>query len=174
VTTINGGTLALSGAGSIVDSSNVSINGTGNLNIAAASGNGDHRHPVGYCRHHGDARANTLILKQRQRRLRGRHQRQRRLTLTAGTETLSGADTYTGVTTINGGTLALSGAGSIVDSSNVSINGTGKSEIAAASGKRDHRHPVGYCRTTVTLGANTLIMSNASGDYEGSSAAAAG
>jgi len=78
VTTINGGTLALSGAGSIVDSSNVSINGTGNLKHCGGERQRDHRHPVGYCRHHGDARRQHADPEQRQRRLRGRHQRQRR------------------------------------------------------------------------------------------------
>ena len=43
------------------------------------------------------------------------------LTLTAGTQTLSGANTYTGATTINGGMLALSGAGSIAASSQVNL-----------------------------------------------------
>ena len=44
------------------------------------------------------------------------------LTLTAGTETLTRRPTlYTGATTINGGTLALSGTGSIAASSQVNV-----------------------------------------------------
>lgn len=50
----------------------------------------------------------------------------------AGTLTLSGANTYTGTTSINAGTLALAGGGSIVSSPNISI-GSG-ANLSAASG----------------------------------------
>ena len=76
-----------------------------------------------------------------------------------GTVTLSGANTYTGLTTIGlGGTLALSGAGSIAHTSGVIDNGT--FSIASASG--------GVSITSLSggggaaLGANTLTLTSAS------------
>ena len=89
------------------------------------------------------------------------------VTVSGGTLTLSDANTYTGVTTINGGSLALSGSGSIADSIGVTINGTGNLNITAASGNESIITLSGVSGTTVTLGANTLILTDASGDYEG-------
>lgn len=40
-----------------------------------------------------------------------------------GRQTLTGANTYTGITTVNGGVLALTGAGSIGSSVNIVVNG---------------------------------------------------
>jgi autotransporter-associated beta strand protein len=81
----------------------------------------------------------------------------------AGTLTLSGANTYTGVTTITGGTLALSGNGSIATSSGVADNGT--FDISAASTGVSIQTLSGT--GMVTLGANTLTLSNASSTYSG-------
>ena len=81
----------------------------------------------------------------------------------AGTLTLSGANTYTGATTITGGTLALSGNGSIATSSGVADNGT--FDISAASTGVSIQTLSGT--GTVTLGANTLTLSNASSTYSG-------
>ena len=89
------------------------------------------------------------------------------LTVTAGTETLSGVETYSGATTINDGSLALLGAGSIADSSGVTINGTGNLDITAASGTESIITLAGIAGSTVTLGANPLNLTDASGDYEG-------
>jgi len=50
-----------------------------------------------------------------------------------GTATLSGTNTYTGATTINGGTLALSGSGSINNSSGITINGSGAKLLQTSS-----------------------------------------
>ena len=87
------------------------------------------------------------------------------LTVAAGTETLTGTNGYTGGTTINSGaTLALSGAGSIAASSVVTDNGT--FTIAASNAP-------GATITTlagsgvVTLGSNTLTISNGSTTFGG-------
>src|SRR5208282_740942 len=80
------------------------------------------------------------------------------LTLTTGIEPLSGDNGYSGATTINGGTLALSGTGSISASADVADDGTfnisgltnGGTSIIGLSGDG-----------TVTLGANTLTLSDA-------------
>ena len=82
-----------------------------------------------------------------------------------GTETLTGVNTYTGATTIDAATLALSGTGSIASSSGVADNGTfdisgltnGGTTITTLSGSGG-----------VTLGANTLTLSNASSTFGGS------
>ncbi len=50
-----------------------------------------------------------------------------------GTWTLSGTNTYTGKTTISGGSLALAATGSIVNSSEISING-GNFNVSAVTG----------------------------------------
>ncbi len=91
------------------------------------------------------------------------------LTLAGGTETLTltGINTYAGTTTIGSGeTLALSGTGSISDSSDVIDHGTfdissatltnGDALITTLSGDGG-----------VTLGANTLTVTAASGTFSG-------
>ncbi|WP_395736508.1 beta strand repeat-containing protein [Prosthecobacter sp.] len=51
---------------------------------------------------------------------------------TGGTVTLSNSNTYTGTTTVNGGTLALSGAGQLSDSSSLVVSG-GTFDIGSVS-----------------------------------------
>src|SRR5208282_2119892 len=83
------------------------------------------------------------------------------LTLTLGTETLSGDNGYTGVTTIDaGGTLALFGSGSIASSADVVDDGT-----FDISGTTAGASIVGLSGTAtgaiVNLGAETLTLSDA-------------
>jgi len=52
----------------------------------------------------------------------------------AGKLTLSGANTYTGNTTINGGTLAVSGGGSIATSTNIIVNAGTTFDVSSVSG----------------------------------------
>jgi autotransporter-associated beta strand protein len=85
------------------------------------------------------------------------------LTLSAGSQTLTGANTYTGMTTIDSGsTLALVGAGSVAQSAGVADAGTfdisgttNGASIAGLSGSG-----------TVNLGSQTLAL-NGGGSFSG-------
>jgi autotransporter-associated beta strand protein len=84
--------------------------------------------------------------------------------LGTGTFTLTGTNTYTGTTTIaSGGTLALTGNGSIADSSQVVANGV-LDLSALASGVTLHSLSG---TGSVALGAQTLTLSAASGNFSG-------
>jgi fibronectin-binding autotransporter adhesin len=85
-----------------------------------------------------------------------------------GTFTLSGANTYTGTTTINAGTLALSGSGSIASSSQVNVaNAAGTFDISGTSSGATMRTLNGVANSHVTLGGQTLTISNGSTTYAG-------
>ncbi len=85
------------------------------------------------------------------------------LSLTGGTLTLSGNNTYTGVTTITGATLALSGTGSIksfvLNNGTFDISGLTNGGVAIAGIS-------GSSSGIVKLGGNTLT-SRANGDFAG-------
>jgi outer membrane autotransporter protein len=86
------------------------------------------------------------------------------LTIAGGSQTLTGSNTYTGATTINAGTtLALTGSGSIAQSSGVTANGTfdisgtnSGASILSLSGSG-----------AVNLGSQLLTLTNASGAFSG-------
>jgi autotransporter-associated beta strand protein len=86
------------------------------------------------------------------------------LTLTGGTQTLGGANLYTGITTIGpGSTLALTGTGSIGASSQVLDNGTLDISATTAGTSITTLSGTG----TVALGFATLTLTNASGTFSG-------
>ncbi|MHB8270635.1 autotransporter-associated beta strand repeat-containing protein [Bradyrhizobium sp.] len=81
----------------------------------------------------------------------------------AGTTTLTAVNTYGGATTISAGTLALSGAGSIANSSGVIANGTFDISDTTAGASIKTLSGTGI----VTLGSQTLTLTNASGSFAG-------
>ncbi len=88
-----------------------------------------------------------------------------------GSLTLTGADTYVGATTVNAGTLALGGAGSVNNSSGIVINGSGtkflqNSSVASTPNVTLTQGTLAGTGTVgaVTVGAGTGgIVSNGSG-----------
>lgn len=160
-TTIDdGATLALEGIGSIADSSLVTANGTfdisgadSGVSITSLAGMGDVA--LG---------ANTLTLTNAFTDFGGVIGGTGGLAVAAGTQTLSGANSYMGATRIDAGaTLALSGAGSIEDSSSVTADGI--FDIAAAGGISITTLDGSG---TVALGANSLTFTDASTTFSGS------
>jgi len=81
----------------------------------------------------------------------------------AGKLVLEGNNSYTGETAIDGGTLALSGAGSLASSSKVVNNGT--LDISGTSAGADVTALVGT--GNVQLGSQTLTITDAAGDFGG-------
>jgi fibronectin-binding autotransporter adhesin len=166
LTTINDGEIAFSGNGSISQTGGFVVNST--LDISASN------HGLALTTLAGSGSvilgANTLTLTAAANTFSGVISGSGGgLTITAGTETLSGINTYSGPTTIAGGTLALSGAGSIasssvVDNGTFNIAGTTNgASIVSLSG-------IG----SVALGAQTLSLSAANGTFDGAIAGSGG
>jgi autotransporter-associated beta strand protein len=87
----------------------------------------------------------------------------------AAVTTLSGANTYTGSTTVNGGTLALSGAGRLAAATSVALASAGATLDLSAGSSQSVAHLSGVSRSQVTLGANTLTLTdNTSQTFGGS------
>src|SRR6185369_4185271 len=162
-TTINGGKLALSGSGSIATSSKVDVaNAAGTFDISATTAGATITSLTGVANSHVTLGAQTLTLSNANDTYAGIIQGTGGLTLTAGTQTLTGTNTYTGATTINGGSLVLNGGGStIAASAKVSMTGTG--DLTLSDGETI-KSLAGASGDTVTLGANTLTLSNAATD----------
>ncbi|MCJ2078839.1 DUF4214 domain-containing protein [Methylobacterium sp. E-016] len=89
------------------------------------------------------------------------------ITLAAGTETLSNTNGYQGVTTVTGGTLALSGAGSIASSSGVVADGTFDISAVNAPGGAVITTLSGSATGTLALGTQTLTLTAAAGTFAG-------
>src|SRR5262249_35021435 len=85
-----------------------------------------------------------------------------------GTFTLSGANTYTGTTTISAGTLALSGSGSIASSSQVNVSAAARTfDISGTRSGATITTLNGVANSHVALGGQTLTISNGSTTYAG-------
>jgi fibronectin-binding autotransporter adhesin len=167
-TTITAGTLALAGAGSIANSSGVTVNGT--FDISAVSGAGA---SITNLLGSGSIAlgAKTLTLTNSFGVFSGSIAGTGGLTLAFGSERLSGVNSYTGVTTINVASLILSGAGNIASSSGVIANG--EFDISGVSGTGTSIQTLSGTGG-VALGAKTLTLTNASGDFKGSLAGTGG
>src|SRR5471030_30023 len=163
-TTISGGTLSLTALNAlatspILDNATLDISGaTNNLSnlvmVNIASLNGAGTVTLG---------SNTLVLTAAAGIFSGAVSGSGGLTISGGTETLTGASAYTGATTIaTGSTLLLSGNGSLTASA---VADSGTLDVSAASG------PVTFASLsgagTVALGANSLTLANAAGDFSG-------
>ncbi|MGO4700113.1 autotransporter-associated beta strand repeat-containing protein [Dyella sp. 2RAB6] len=161
-TSIDGGaTLALSGAGSIAASSGVVDDGS--FDISGTTSGADIRTLTGS----GSVLlgAQYLNLTNASGTFAGNISGNGGLSIAGGTQTLSGANTYTGQTTVaNGATLALTGTGSIADSAGVLLNG-GTFDIAGTSLGASITRLAG--NGNVTLGAETLTLTNGGGTYAG-------
>jgi len=167
-TLINGGTLALSGSGALVSAGSVNLQNAGStFDISGASGNrtigmltGDTSTSIALGAHtliFGDS-ANTMfggtisgsggIVKQG-----------------SGVATLSGPNIYTGVTTVNAGTLAIGAGGSLAASGALALNsassifdlsGASTSQtVGALSGVAGSQVVLAATPFTLTLGGAT-------------------
>ena len=75
----------------------------------------------------------------------------------SGTLTFTGVNTYTGVTTVSGGTLAISGGGSIATSSGVNLTAAGATfDITGSTGNQTIQDLSGVADSVVALGNRTL------------------
>ncbi|MDU0342401.1 autotransporter-associated beta strand repeat-containing protein [Bosea rubneri] len=80
----------------------------------------------------------------------------------AGTQTLTSANTYTGDTLVNAGTLALGAGGSLAATGTVQLGAAGASfDISGAAANQTIGALAGIIGSTVSLGANTLTLGGA-------------
>ncbi|MCX6851020.1 MAG: autotransporter-associated beta strand repeat-containing protein, partial [Verrucomicrobia bacterium] len=82
----------------------------------------------------------------------------------AGTWILSGANTYSGITTVNGGTLKLTGSGSIATSSGLTIN-AGSFDVGGTAATLSGALTLGSATTTVAGQTASLISSTSGGSF---------
>ena len=158
-TTITLGTIKLTGSGSIANSSLVTVNGaldiseTSGTTIKALAGSGAVR--LG---------TETLTITGSGGDFSGAVSGTGGIILTGGSQTFSGANTYSGTTQVNGGTLVLAAGSSlrstVIDNAAVNLSSgstaTGSATVGSLSGAG-----------TVSLGANTLVISNANDTFAG-------
>jgi autotransporter-associated beta strand protein len=170
-TVISAGTLALAAGGSILSSSGVTDNGT--FDISAATGGASIVSLAGT----GTVQlgTQTLTLTNASGIFAGNIAGSGDLVLASGKETLSGTNTFTGITTIASGTLylttinALSASSSVVDNGNLDISGVISSGLSTSTSITSLSGS-----GTVTLGTKTLILTNASGAFSGTISGAGG
>jgi autotransporter-associated beta strand protein len=166
-TTINSGaTLALSGTGSIATSSSLTVNGTLDISATTAgasiqglSGSGQVSLGSQNLSLTGHSAFSGVIADGGLSGGAGGS-----LTIASGGATLSGVNTYTGFTTINAGaSLNLAGTGSIAASTNVVDNGGFYIDATSAGAAITTLSGSGG----VSLGAQTLTLTNASTTFSG-------
>jgi autotransporter-associated beta strand protein len=158
----SGTTLALSGIGGIADSQLVTDDGVFDISAAAKGGAAITTLDGGGAVALG---ANTLTLTKAANNFAGSAAGTGGLHIAAGDETLSGVNTYTGETTLDAKSiLALSGDGAVAESAGVVDNGT--FDIGATTSGADITTLSGLGK--VALGAKTLTLTKAKGDFAGS------
>ncbi|EKD74182.1 MAG: outer membrane autotransporter barrel protein, partial [uncultured bacterium] len=125
-TTINAGTLQLSGSGRLADTTAVTADGTFDLNdisdtIGSLAGSGSVLLGSGTLTTGGDGSSTTFsgVMSETGSLIKAG----------AGTFTLSNANTYIGTTTINAGTLQLSGSGRLADSTAMTVGASGTFDL---------------------------------------------
>ena len=164
-TLIDGGTLALSGTGALVTSGSVDLQGTGTFDISGANSNQTIGALTGAAGTAISLGARTLtfgdganttfggaiggaggIVKQ-----------------DVGVATLTGANTYTGGTAIDAGTLAIGAGGSLAATGAVTLSNAGSVfDISNATANQTIGALSGAAGSQVLLGANTLTLGEAS------------
>ncbi|TPM38102.1 autotransporter domain-containing protein [Mesorhizobium sp. B2-3-4] len=157
-TTISAGKLALSGSGSIANSSGISVGGT--FDISATTTGASVQTLTGA----GDVVLGdkTLTVTAASGDYSGVMSGTGGLTINGGSQTLSGVNTYTGATNIGGGTtLTLTGSGSIATSSSVQASGT--LDISGTTSGASIKTLTGGGK--VILGSKTLTITAASGNF---------
>jgi fibronectin-binding autotransporter adhesin len=168
-TTINSGTLALIGTGSIATSASITANGVFDISQTTAGAlittlSGTDVVGLG---------AQTLNITAGSTTFGGviadggiGGGTQGNFTVSGGTQTLTGANTFTGATSVAGGaTLALSGAGSLATSSGVVDNGT--FDISQTTTGASIKTLSGTNTGVVGLGAQTLNITAGSTTFGG-------
>jgi autotransporter-associated beta strand protein len=166
-TIINGGTLALSGFGTVSNSSSVTVGNGAIFDISASS---FFFVPIATLAGSGTVQlgGNGLVITNGSTEFSGAINGSGGLEILSGTQTLSGANGYTGPTQIDrGATLALKGAGSIASTLYVGFNPLGSgvatfdiSQTTAGASVGGLADGVGIGR--VSLGSQTLTITNGS------------
>ncbi|MGI4721534.1 MAG: autotransporter-associated beta strand repeat-containing protein [Janthinobacterium lividum] len=159
-TTINAGTLAIGIGGSLRSGSDVSLYNAAKFDISAANSPqsiGSLSGPAGTEVLLG---GNTLTLNQTNSSIYHGVISGSGSLIKAGVGilTLTGANTYTGDTTINAGTLAIGIGGSLRSGSEVSLYNAAKFDISAANSPQSIGSLSGSAGTEVLLGGNTLTL----------------
>lgn len=159
-TVMDGAKLVLSGDGSIATSSGATVDGE--FDIAATTAGATVRTLAGG----GDVTLGdkTLTVSDGSTTFSGVIDGAGGMTVTGGTQTLTGVNTYEGATTISGGaTLALSGGGSIEQTSGVQADGTFDISATTDGATIDKLTGSG----SVALGSKLLAIADADGTFSG-------
>ncbi|MGH8083552.1 MAG: autotransporter-associated beta strand repeat-containing protein [Lysobacter sp.] len=161
-TAIQGGTLALNGAGTVASSKNVSVGDGGILDIAATNAGATVNDLSGSAGSAINLGAQTLTSNHLTDTVfAGRIGGAGGVTKTgAGSLTLSGNNAYTGSTAVQAGALALSGGGSIASSKNLSLADGTTFDIAATTAGATVNDLSGAATAKVVLGNQTLTGNN--------------